>query len=375
MSNILVINASGQETRVALIEQGTISEYYLERKNEKGIVGNVYKGKVVRVLPGMQAAFVDIGLDKAAFLYVADIVADPSFPGFSEEIEIQAGATEGDPLDIDDIAEPSAENGTPTPPAGSTPVEEGAAASSPTPESVPRVAVQAVDVSTMPTPVEVTPMAVVPVPETRRDASAEQEGNREAATSDPWPREGAPAAAEPSQDEHGEASAQAGEPILELTAEEALEEGEEEGDDDDDDLDEGDAAHAAAEAAIAAETSGAPPDASPSGAAPESTAAAGGGTEGKIGVPAEQRPALRERRGRRRGGRGRKRGAPAKPTEERAKPEPRQQQGRDRQENKRLGNGHGHGRRAQIQDLLKEGDEVLVQVVKDPIGTKGARIT
>src|SRR2546426_933603 len=56
MSNILVINASGQETRVALIEQGTISEYYLERKNEKGIVGNIYKGKVVRVLPGMQAA-------------------------------------------------------------------------------------------------------------------------------------------------------------------------------------------------------------------------------------------------------------------------------------------------------------------------------
>src|SRR5438477_7816220 len=106
MSNILVINASGQETRVALIEQGTISEYYLERKNEKGIVGNIYKGRVVRVLPGMQAAFVDIGLDKAAFLYVADIVSDPSFPGFSEEIEIQASATEGDPLEIDDVGEP-----------------------------------------------------------------------------------------------------------------------------------------------------------------------------------------------------------------------------------------------------------------------------
>src|SRR5437016_11670072 len=110
MSNILVINASGQETRVALIEQGTISEYYLERKNEKGIVGNIYKGRVVRVLPGMQAAFVDIGLEKAAFLYVADIVSDPSFPGFSEEIEIQAGATEGDTLDVEDVAEPPAED-------------------------------------------------------------------------------------------------------------------------------------------------------------------------------------------------------------------------------------------------------------------------
>ncbi|MFL5420034.1 MAG: Rne/Rng family ribonuclease [Myxococcales bacterium] len=374
MSNILVINASGQETRVALIEQGTISEYYLERKNEKGIVGNVYKGKVVRVLPGMQAAFVDIGLDKAAFLYVADIVADPSFPGFSEEIEIQAGATEGDPLDIDDVAEPGIENGAPTPPAGSSPVEEGAAPGNPTPDSVPRVAVQAVDVSTIPTPIEVTPMAVIPVPEPGRDAPAEHEGNREAPpTSDPWPREAAPAA-EASHDEHAEAGAHPGEPILELTAEEALEEGEEEGDDEDDDLDEGDAAHAAAEAAIAAESSGAAPDATPSGAAPE-TAGAPGAAEGKIGVSPEQRPALRERRGRRRGGRGRKRGAPAKPAEERPKPEQRQQQGRDRQENKRLGNGHGHGRRAQIQDLLKEGDEVLVQVVKDPIGTKGARIT
>src|ERR1700687_5705048 len=88
MSNILVINASGQETRVALIEQGTISEYYLERKNEKGIVGNIYKGKVVRVLPGMQAAFVDIGLDKAAFLYGADVFYDPDFSG--EELDVTA---------------------------------------------------------------------------------------------------------------------------------------------------------------------------------------------------------------------------------------------------------------------------------------------
>src|SRR2546428_5008739 len=106
MSNILVIHASGQETRVALIEQGTISEYYLERKNEKGIVGNIYKGKVVRVLPGMQAAFVDIGLDKAAFLYVGDIVSDPTFPGFSEEMDIQAGPGLGAPLQSEDQPEP-----------------------------------------------------------------------------------------------------------------------------------------------------------------------------------------------------------------------------------------------------------------------------
>lgn len=79
MSSSLVINASGSESRVALIENGQISEFYLERSSEKGIVGNIYKGRVVRVLPGMQAAFVDIGLDKAAFLYVSDVTYDPDF--------------------------------------------------------------------------------------------------------------------------------------------------------------------------------------------------------------------------------------------------------------------------------------------------------
>ena len=79
MSSILVINAAGRETRVALVENGDIAEFYLERKKDKGIVGNIYKGRVVRVLPGMQAAFLDIGLDKAAFLYVSDVVYDPDF--------------------------------------------------------------------------------------------------------------------------------------------------------------------------------------------------------------------------------------------------------------------------------------------------------
>jgi ribonuclease G len=86
--SILVINAAGVETRVSLVENGTIHEYYLERKREKGIVGNIYKGRVVRVLPGMQAAFVDIGLEKAAFLYVGDVWGDPDF---SEEFELTEG--------------------------------------------------------------------------------------------------------------------------------------------------------------------------------------------------------------------------------------------------------------------------------------------
>jgi ribonuclease G len=74
MTKELVINTTSHETRVALLENGHIAELYIERSRERGIVGNIYKGKVIRVLPGMQAAFVDIGLEKAAFLYVADVL-------------------------------------------------------------------------------------------------------------------------------------------------------------------------------------------------------------------------------------------------------------------------------------------------------------
>ena len=69
----IVVNADGPDIRVALIENGILSELYHERDRERGTVGNVYKGRVLRVLPGMQAAFVDIGEEKAAFLYAGDI--------------------------------------------------------------------------------------------------------------------------------------------------------------------------------------------------------------------------------------------------------------------------------------------------------------
>jgi len=71
----LLINVTPSETRVALVEDGTLQEVHIERLAKKGIVGNIYKGKISRVLPGMQAAFVDIGLDKAAFLHASDIVS------------------------------------------------------------------------------------------------------------------------------------------------------------------------------------------------------------------------------------------------------------------------------------------------------------
>ena len=73
MSAELIINSNPFETRVALVENAQVAELYVERSSDRGIAGNIYKGMVVRVLPGMQAAFVDIGLDRAAFLYVSDI--------------------------------------------------------------------------------------------------------------------------------------------------------------------------------------------------------------------------------------------------------------------------------------------------------------
>ena len=74
MSKELVISATPHETRVAIMEDGQLCEIYIEREKEFALVGSLYKGRVTRVLPGMQSAFVDIGLDSDAFLYVSDFL-------------------------------------------------------------------------------------------------------------------------------------------------------------------------------------------------------------------------------------------------------------------------------------------------------------
>lgn len=73
MSEDIFINITPQETRVAIVQNGAVQELHVERACTRGLVGNVYLGKIVRVLPGMQSAFIDIGLDRAAFLHIADI--------------------------------------------------------------------------------------------------------------------------------------------------------------------------------------------------------------------------------------------------------------------------------------------------------------
>ena len=74
MANELIINYRPYETRVALLENGRLAELYIERKNSIDILGNIYKGKVVRVLPGIQAAFVNIGLERTGFLCLQDFI-------------------------------------------------------------------------------------------------------------------------------------------------------------------------------------------------------------------------------------------------------------------------------------------------------------
>jgi len=97
----LVVNSAPHETRVALLENGTIVEVFIEREDETSIAGNIYKGRVQRVLPGMQAAFVDIGFDMAAFIYVDDVLDTAShkmYQKFEQDTDVDA---EGDMEDSD----------------------------------------------------------------------------------------------------------------------------------------------------------------------------------------------------------------------------------------------------------------------------------
>jgi ribonuclease G len=105
MSKEMIISSSAHETRVAILEDDQVAEVFIERERQRGVVGNVYKGRVSKVLPGMQSAFVDLGLERDGFLYVSDVVA--SFEEF-------------DRLDTDDDDTPSASTGQGLPSASTT---------------------------------------------------------------------------------------------------------------------------------------------------------------------------------------------------------------------------------------------------------------
>src|SRR5262245_41833695 len=87
MSKELIVSVNGREKKIAIVEDDLVTEFYVERGDEnQGIVGNIYKGRVMKVLPGMQSAFVDIGLERDSFLYVSDFLEDEDYDAvFSDE--------------------------------------------------------------------------------------------------------------------------------------------------------------------------------------------------------------------------------------------------------------------------------------------------
>jgi ribonuclease G len=109
-SQDILINWAPQETRVAVVENGAVQELFIERALERGLVGNIYLGRVSRVLPGMQSAFVDIGLERAAFLHVADLHGTAAHSGRRAEeaqaLPIERQVFEGQSLTVQVIKDP-----------------------------------------------------------------------------------------------------------------------------------------------------------------------------------------------------------------------------------------------------------------------------
>src|SRR6187402_748861 len=104
MTKEMIVSSSAHETRVAILEEDQVAEVFIERERSRGVVGNLYKGRVSKVLPGMQSAFVDLGLERDGFLYVSDVIAtfeefdrletdedDPPSPALANGAQASAG--------------------------------------------------------------------------------------------------------------------------------------------------------------------------------------------------------------------------------------------------------------------------------------------
>src|SRR5476649_1949935 len=100
MNKELYVSTTPHETKVALVEDDQLAEVYFERENEYTLAGSIYKGRVTRVLPGMQSAFVDLGLERDAFLYVSDVI---------EDLEELDSSDSTDDLSLEDVPQQRAE--------------------------------------------------------------------------------------------------------------------------------------------------------------------------------------------------------------------------------------------------------------------------
>src|ERR1700704_2301306 len=105
MNKEMIISSGAHDTRVAILEDDQVVEIFIERENQRGVVGNIYKGRVSKVLPGMQSSFVDIGLERDAFLYVTEVV------NTVEEFDRLESGDEDEPVVGAPAAEPAAADG------------------------------------------------------------------------------------------------------------------------------------------------------------------------------------------------------------------------------------------------------------------------
>ena len=107
----ILINVTPSEVRAALLENGVLQEVYVERAARRGLISNIYKGRVLRVLPGMQAAFIDIGLDRTAFLHASDI-ADSRMPENGDDVpNIRDLVREGEEIMVQVVKDPLGNKG------------------------------------------------------------------------------------------------------------------------------------------------------------------------------------------------------------------------------------------------------------------------
>ena len=111
MNKEMIISSGGHDTRVAILEDDQVVEVFIERENQRGVVGNVYKGRVSKVLPGMQSSFVDVGLERDAFLYVSEVVTPAEFERLEGGDDDEGAATVPVPVPVDIVEPVLAEGG------------------------------------------------------------------------------------------------------------------------------------------------------------------------------------------------------------------------------------------------------------------------
>jgi len=366
MHKELIIATTSQESKLAILEDDELVEYTIERRRSQGIVGNIYKGKVTKVLPGMQSAFVDIGLERDAFLYVSDFLED------TDEYEKIVATVEAEVANLQEsptrqAPPPAAASPSPAAPAAPTP----ASITVTVPPSIEEAAAEAVAVvesRPAPTPSrDVPPSSNTDEPNDRRggrrrDRPGDRDRDRDRgrggkkpripsfeprAPFEPRPQE----AREPRSDDRpwGTLEALPGETLAKYANRPPAPHGS--------------AAPAELEIVVSAEDVPVIPESSIKAGNSIEDDATPPNTSARINDPSDDfrfshRPS--QRRPRRRGGSGGGGGGggsmPPKSDDSRS-------------------NGPGPKSGPMIAELLREGQEILVQVSKEPLGKKGARIT